>query len=220
MAKLKGGTYVAGSLTAEGAVVAASFSTAAGAYQIFADSAIGGARANYLPKFESNANYEMVKSIISDNGTAAAVAGTITASQVFNAVWNDIADFVAVDDACKVEAGYAYSFDGTSHKKTESYSEKGTLGIASDTYGFGVGQKALGNQLPIAIGGFVLAFCKKVYPTGTPLTSYKEGKLIKASFFTKLLFPERIVGTFYRKEPEAIWNTTVIVNNRCWVKVI
>lgn len=144
--------------------------------------------------------------------------GYFYATRVYNAVWNDIADFLKVEDTCVVEPGYAYYYTGKEHKKTDKYATKGTLGIASDTYGFGVGKKGDCNQIPLAIGGFVLAYMDSVYKTGTPLVASKDGKLKKANIFVKLFCPDRVIGSFYKEEKEEEWNG-IVVNGRHWVKV-
>jgi len=145
--------------------------------------------------------------------------GYLYATRVYNAIWNDIADFIQVEEDCEIEFGYAYSYDGKKHHKTNKYGEKGIVGISSDTFGFGVGSKDNCKQIPIAIGGFVLAHCIEVYSSGTPLTSYSNGSLIKANIFTRLFHPEKIIGTFYKEEKEKVWNNDIQVNGRHWVKV-
>ena len=79
MAKLKGGSVVYGDLVVVGALVAEQFATSGGAYQVFADPAIG-TKQNYIPKFESDANYELVKSLITDNGTTVTINGNLIKS--------------------------------------------------------------------------------------------------------------------------------------------
>jgi hypothetical protein len=145
--------------------------------------------------------------------------GHFYATKVYNAVWNDIADYITVEDECEIEYGKAYIYNGKEHKKTQKYAQKGVLGIASDTVGMGVGRKDNSmNQLPIAIGGFVLAYCDKEYDSGTPLVGGKHGILKKANILVKIFRPEAIIATFYRKEPQDNWYG-VNVNNRSWVEV-
>jgi hypothetical protein len=79
MAKLKGGTYVAGSMTVEDGITAASFSTAAGTTLAYGLNTLSG-QANYVAKFVSSGVMELTKSIISDNGSTATVAGELTAT--------------------------------------------------------------------------------------------------------------------------------------------
>ena len=93
------------------------------------------------------------------------------------------------------------------------------LGIASDTLGFGVGQKPEGTpQIPIAIGGFVLAYVDQLYDSGTPLTCTKDGWLTEMGMGVKMEYPERMVGTFYKIEPAEFWNY-IEVKGRSWVKI-
>jgi hypothetical protein len=145
--------------------------------------------------------------------------GYLYATRVYNAVWNDIADFITVEDDCEIEYGKAYCYDGKRHFKSTKYAQKGAIGIASDTYGFGVGQKHKGKEIPIAIGGFVLASCDKAYASGTPLTTYKDGMLTRAFMLTRLFHPERIIGTFYKMEHQKVWNGTIQVDGRHWIKI-
>jgi hypothetical protein len=145
-------------------------------------------------------------------------AGTLSASQVYGAVWNDIADFLDLDEEIEIEYGKVY-FRSQDNKVTKT-AKRGNIfiGIASDTFGFGIGRKENKPQLPIAIGGWVLAHTDKVYPAGTPLIAGADGVLIKPKLFEKILFPERIVATFDREEKEEFWNEKE-VKGRHWVKV-
>ena len=145
--------------------------------------------------------------------------GYFYATKIFNALWNDIADFVEAPKDLPIEYGRVYvrTPDYTVAKSSE-YMEMGILGIASDTYGFGVGQKKDVNQIPIAIGGFVLAYVDKHYAPGTPLTSSADGGLREISHSDKLEYPERVLATFDRPEPTENWNG-LVVDGRCWVKI-
>jgi hypothetical protein len=144
--------------------------------------------------------------------------------KVYNAVWNDIADFVQLRKLPKGGIAYGRVYrrladDSEQVEVTASYAPCSALGIASDTLGFGVGDKGLGTpQIPIAIGGFVLAYLDKPYPAGTPLVATTEGKLTKALWHTRILHPERILAVFDRMEPSLSWNG-VVVRGRHWVKV-
>lgn len=145
-------------------------------------------------------------------------SGDIYATHVYNAVWNDIADFIEVD--CPIEYGYVYIMDEEYKvRKSRNYMEPGIIGISSDTYGFGLGNKnGKPGLMPISIGGFVLAHVDDIYLSGTPLTCGIDGILTKIDKFDKEKFPENIVATFFKPESEKTWNG-IIVNNRHWVKV-
>lgn len=145
--------------------------------------------------------------------------GYLYATRVYNAVWNDIADFIEVPANTTIEYGKVFTMDAEgNYGVSREYCPAGIMGIASDTYGFGVGQKQDMKQIPIAIGGFVLAHIDKQYAPGTPLTATADGKLTEIKIEEKRDYPERIVATYWKPETDAHWNG-VLVNGRHWVKV-
>lgn len=145
--------------------------------------------------------------------------GYFYATRVYNAVWNDIVDFVEAPAELAVEYGKVYIRNKAYVvEKSSQYMQKGILGIASDTFGIAAGKVEEINQIPIAIGGYVLAYTRGVYEPGTVLTSDSEGYLIEMSEKDKVAFPERMVATFDRPEAKEVWNG-IVVNGRNWVKV-
>jgi hypothetical protein len=147
--------------------------------------------------------------------------GTLTATVIKNAVWNDVVDMLEVEPDIKVAFGraYVYTKEGR-HQPSFQYAQKGCLGIASDTFGIAVGEKGEEvNQLPLAIAGVVLAHVDKVYESGTPLVCTIDGELTTARWYTRLFHSERILALFYKVENQPVWNG-VEVNGRCWVKII
>lgn len=151
------------------------------------------------------------------------VVGDIYAGAVHNAVWNDLADCIPVDDECKVEPGYCYCFDGEKYYKSTKYLDEGIIGIDSDTYGMNMGSKSSLNQMDVAVAGFVLAYVDKEYKPGTPLTCTENGYLTEIKKEDKMEYPERIVATYWKSEPADEWGSEsrkVRVNGRKWVKVV
>lgn len=145
----------------------------------------------------------------------------VTANIVYGAVWNDIADFIEVQEGVEYNPGRAYVRlpDGTM-RPSRDYMQKGVMGILSDTYGFGVGQKPAGiSQLPIAIAGYVLAQLDQIYEPGTPLTCTTDGILTEFKLEDKRDYPERTLAIFDRIEKNPVWNG-VEVRGRHWVKVV
>lgn len=152
-----------------------------------------------------------------------AVSGIKSGTAVYNAVWNDLADCIPVDDECKVEPGYCYCFDGERYYKSTKYLDEGIVGIDSDTYGMNMGHKPNLNQMDVAVAGFVLAYVDKEYKPGTPLTCTENGYLTEIKREDKIEFPERIVATYWKSEPADEWGSDsrkVKVNGRKWVKVV
>lgn len=139
-------------------------------------------------------------------------------SGVCNEVCNDIADFQPVQGP--IIYGMCYYSTGQGVALCNTKCQKGIIGIASNTYGFGVGSRE--GCIPIAIGGWVLAFVDKVYEPGTPLVNNKDGWLTKANWFHRLFYSERIIGCYDRKEMFKVVvhrETKVDVEGRHWIKV-
>ncbi len=152
-----------------------------------------------------------------------AASGIKSNTGVYNAVWNDLADCIPVDDKCKVEPGYCYCFDGEKYYKSTKYLDEGIIGIDSDTYGMNMGRKPGLNQMDVAVAGFVLAYVDKEYRPGTPLTCTENGYLTEIKREDKIEYPERIVATYWKSEPADEWGSDsrkVKVNGRKWVKVV
>ena len=152
-----------------------------------------------------------------------AASGIKSDTGVYNAVWNDLADCIPVDDECKVEPGYCYCFDGEKYYKSTKYLDEGIIGIDSDTYGMNMGRKPGLNQMDVAVAGFVLAYVDKEYKPGTPLTCTENGYLTEIKKEDKIEYPERIVATYWKSEPADEWGSDsrrVKVNGRKWVKVV
>ena len=153
-----------------------------------------------------------------DNGSGTAF---LKADRVWNAVWNDVADFQLLAD--KLEYGRCYMDTKDGAMICTKRCQMSVIGIASDTFGFGVGSGAnVNREVPIAVAGWVLAFVDKEYECGTPLTNDEHGQLTAMTKQEKMEYPERIVGIYKRKEMDDFWGPAgfkVEVRGRHWVKV-
>ena len=148
--------------------------------------------------------------------------GTLTASAVHGAVFNDLADAIPVGEGDVLEAGYCYGFDGEHYIKTSEYMQKSYIGIHSDTFGFLMGQEEGKEKLNVAVSGFVLAYVDREYGVGTPLTCTEDGYLTEIELEDKIKYPERVVATYWKSEPNEEWGPEgdkIKVNGRKWVKV-
>ena len=158
-----------------------------------------------------------------DSGTAVACNGGIRAAKVYNAVWNDLADSIEVPQDTELEYGYCYKYKNGKVYKTDEYADSNVLGIHSDTAGMVLGIKPSHIKcINLAVAGVVLAYVDNEYECGTPLVATKEGKLTKANKMTRVLHPERIVATYFKKENNDFWGPSsnkIAVNGRSWVKV-
>ena len=157
------------------------------------------------------------------NGVALKCEGGISAAKVYNSVWNDLADSIEVPSDTELEYGYCYKYKDEKVYKTDEYADPNVLGIHSDTAGMVLGIKPSHIKcINLAVAGVVLAYVDKEYECGTALVATKGGMLTKANRATRLLHPERIVATYYKKEKEDLWgpkSNRIKVNGRSWVKI-
>lgn len=142
----------------------------------------------------------------------------LTADYVVNAVWNDIADYLSVDEDLEVIYGRAYIRDPKTNKVRLAQKNERAIGLASDTCGFQLGKNDKEHQIPIALGGWILAYTDKNYKPGTLLKIGKKGILTKASKLDEIFNPSRIIASFDRVEKEETWHGKV-VDGRNWVKI-
>ena len=149
------------------------------------------------------------------------IDGDLTVTGSIRASGNDVVDFIDAPRLKAVEYGRVYVRAPDDYRVivATEYNQAGIIGIASDTFGMSVGHSSTVMQVPIAIGGFVLAYVDKLYAPGTPLTCDVDGVLTKMNATEKKAYPERIVATFDRPEKAETWNK-VQVNGRHWVKVV
>ena len=139
--------------------------------------------------------------------------GYFYATRVYNAVYNDYADYWRAKPGVYKKPGYCYSLNKKGLIITNKRADKACMGICSDTYGFATGQQY--RSIPISIGGFLLAHVNKEYKTGTLLVPNKNGILTKARFYEK----RRVVAKYMFKETK-IKTRGIKVNGRSWVKVL
>lgn len=149
--------------------------------------------------------------------------GYLTAGKVFNAVFNDYAEYRAsVEDIQPGRTVYEVG-DGTVKMTTERM-QRGCM-IVSDTFGTVMGQTKNCNT-PIAVAGRVLAYCyedREVAKAhiGYPVCSGPEGTVSIMSPEEEAWFPSRIIGTISEIPEYDTWGTDNIkVNGRIWIKII
>lgn len=144
--------------------------------------------------------------------------GDFYATRVYNAYYNDLADFQYISDD-KIY-GMVYYETGMGIRICNTRCQKGVVGVLSDTYGFALGSSEDDSFGPIAIAGWALAKVDKEYDSGTPLTNDALGSLTEMSLEEKTKYPERLVAVYMKKESLDFWGPNKIpVNNRHWVKV-
>lgn len=142
-----------------------------------------------------------------------------SATKVHNAIWNDLADAIEVPESLALIPGRCYAFEGDNFYITTHYGELGVLGIHSDTAGYILGLDKSKHQLYLAVAGFVMAYCDRAYPSGTPLVATEDGYLTEANEDILKNHPDRIIAKYLRKQ-ETDEYQGLKVDGRHWVRVI
>lgn len=148
-------------------------------------------------------------------------SGEFIAERVWNAVWNDYADFQRLNDKLVYGKVYFDTIEGA--RICNQRCQMSVIGVASDTFGHSVGSGSnYGYEVPIAVAGWVLAYTDKEYPCGTPLTNDENGNLTEMTLEEKMKYPERLVGIYKKRELNEFFgpeHKKVKVDGRHWVKV-
>lgn len=146
--------------------------------------------------------------------------GSITASKVYGAVWNDYAEFRSA--ATPVAAGrVVYSNDsGELFITTERL--QAFEGVTSDTYGFAIGETETA-KTPLAVAGRVLVYTdedRHSFHSGDTVCAGKNGTISKMTREEIINYPDRIVGVVSEIPEYTTWGTgNIAVNNRIWITV-
>jgi hypothetical protein len=144
--------------------------------------------------------------------------GYFYATRVYNAVFNDYADFQPLTGKLEYGKCYVQGKEGLEISTTKG--QKGVMGIATDTFGMSVGIEEGKPQVPIAVSGWVLAYVDGEYEAGTPLTCTEDGYLTEMTREDVREYPERIVAVYARPETTELWSSfNIAVDGRHWVKV-
>ena len=154
-------------------------------------------------------------------------SGNFTATKVYNAVWNDIAE---CREAPTMDGGVCVRDVGNGKMELSSKRLQAGCRLTSDTYGYCMGETE-NAKTPIAIAGRVLAI-----PSGRhDLSKWKPGKAVCAcncgtvdimNRLECILFPDRIIGYVSEIPDYQVWKggskedpTDVFVDDRVWVYV-
>lgn len=145
--------------------------------------------------------------------------GSLTASKVYGAVWNDYAEF-RQSDVTEPGRVICENGDDTLSLSKERLQPGGA--VVSDTYGFAIGETDEA-KTPIAVSGRVLVYTYEdrwSFNPGDAVCAAPNGTVSKMTREEIITYPERIIGTVSAIPSYEIWgDKPVLVNNRIWIKV-
>lgn len=158
---------------------------------------------------------------MSDAGTLSInTTGTISASKVYGAVWNDYAEYRICHDDFIPGQVVCENGDDTVSVSTERLQPGGS--VVTDTYGFAIGETNEA-QCPIAVSGRVLAYPyedRNEFKPGEAVCAGPNGTVSRMTREEVWEYPERIIGTVSAVPSYTHWGETEIpVNGRIWIKV-
>ena len=149
------------------------------------------------------------------------INGSLTASSVYGAVWNDYAEFRETKET--IEAGRVVIENGDDTLSLATERLMPGANIVSDTFGFAIGETD-NAKTPLAVSGRALVYTyedRDSYKAGDPVCSGPNGTVSKMTREEVMMYSDRMIGTVSSIPDYETWGTgNVSVNNRIWVKVV
>lgn len=147
-------------------------------------------------------------------------AGTLTATKVYGAVWNDYAEYRnQFENISTGRVAYCKN-DGRLRITTERLQK--FEGVVSDTFGFAIGETD-NAKTPLAVSGRVLVYTyepRNTFNSGDCVCAAPNGTVSKMSREEIVAYPDRIVGIVSEIPEYETWSTDEVpVNGRIWIKV-
>lgn len=147
--------------------------------------------------------------------------GSLYASKVYGAVWNDYAEFR--ETTTEIEPGRIVIENGNDTLSLCQERLMATAQVVSDTFGFAIGETD-NCKTPLAVSGRVLAYTdmpRETFQAGDTVCSGINGTVSKMTREEIMMYPERIIGVVSAIPEYETWGTgDVKVNGRIWIKLI
>lgn len=132
---------------------------------------------------------------IAPSGTARLnMDGYFYATRVYNAVWNDLAEFMWKAPDAVAEAGDVLIATENGVRKSNKRADIAVVGVYSDSYGFALYQDEEEKKFPVGMTGTVKVKVKGSVKIGDQLVSYKDGYAIRANFWEKIFKRDALLG--------------------------
>ena len=129
--------------------------------------------------------------------------GNFYASKIFNAVYNDLAEFMFKSITSKATAGDVLVATEDGVKESYTRADPSVVGVFSDSYGIALYQIEEEKKHPVGMTGTVKVKVKGIVKIGDVLVSYKNGYAVKANLFEKLFKRDCLIGKVISSEKDS-----------------
>ena len=151
------------------------------------------------------------------------VTGDVYASRVFNAVWNDYAEYRIIKEDMAAPYGKVFVENGDDSVSLATKRLQPGAMICSDTFGQIIGQNS--HAIPIGVAGRVLAYPLEPreqygFFIGQPVCSGPNGTVSIMTRDEVEKYPEAIIGYVSAIPDYDFWGSgNIKVDGRIWIKI-
>lgn len=126
--------------------------------------------------------------------------GYFYATRVYNAVYNDLAEFMPKAEDAEAGEVMVQTKDGLI--RSQKRADIRVVGVYSDSFGYALGAEDAENKIPIGISGTVWVKIEGNFKIGDMVVSYKDGKAIRANIFEKIFKRDALIGKILKDNKE------------------
>lgn len=138
--------------------------------------------------------------------------GYLYATKVYNAVWNDLAEFMPKSENANPGEVLIMTEGGVAPSKLRG--DRAVVGVYSDTFGYALGADDQENKCPVGISGRVWVKVKEEVKIGDLLISDENGFATKATK-EEALIPGIIIGkVMENKTDSSVSRVSILIMNR------
>jgi hypothetical protein len=129
-------------------------------------------------------------------------SGYFHATRVYNAVYNDLAEFMSTVGGEQFEPGTVMIQTKDGLAPSSSRGDKAAVGVVSDSFGYALGSEDKENKAPIGLSGAVWVRISEPVEIGDMLISGENGLAVKASE-KELLMPHLWIGKVLEEKTDS-----------------
>lgn len=157
---------------------------------------------------------------INCNAAGTAEAGSLVATKIYGAVWNDYAEYRKQEH--ELLPGFCVKSTDSGILNYTTKRLEPCEGVVSDTFGFAIGETDE-CKTPLAVAGRVLVYTeedRENFHFGDAVCASTNGRVSKMTREEIKEYPDRIIGIVSEIPDYETWGEgNVAVNNRIWIKV-